>query len=634
MDPPTMITEMLLESKLLDYCSELLSYESLDDAFLRKATYGALLDFVMVISTHPTTANLTVFLGKPKQPEQRNLLTQTYCRVESSTSGTAPSLADGLSELSKLSSLLLKNAEHHKTMYNADNDQEMLALCRKISDVWASISAHMLVPGSEASPTTSTAEVAAIGDISDGQICASHAFAAQAHAQIRSAPGRFKRLVSEINVLKTSLPPGIFVRHGESRLDVMKFVIIGPEGSPYENGMWEFDMYCPAEYPNAPPLVTFKTTGGGLHGMNPNLYPDGKVCLSLLGTWQGEPWKPGQSTLLQVLVSLQAMVFCEQPWYNEPGRERKFASSIASKAADRYNREIRELTVRLGMLDWLEKAPQIWREVMDQHFNSNADKVLRTVTEWSKQFSPGPRRPGAHAEAPDRPESYEYGFGNRETGYKATLPRLHGLLQKYGATMPLPEVCEPDHPPPRAKKTRVEESQAESSRDAALPHDPETPSLYYENDEMAAVMAEDDMDDMQDMDEIFGPLGALVGPFPGGYAGRGAHHNDYNFSGRGQVLGAGPSGATHPAHAFLTPPAASNRGGGHDSARHYGGWTAGLGRESGRGRGAPAQYDPNASIHELMFGKGRRLGDAEDKVGRGGRGGGFLGEFGRGHRGD
>jgi hypothetical protein len=41
---------------------------------------------------------------------------------------------------------------------------------------------------------------------------------------------------------------------------------------------------------------------------NPNLYQEGKVCLSLLGTWQGgrgESWSPEYSTVLQVLISIQ-----------------------------------------------------------------------------------------------------------------------------------------------------------------------------------------------------------------------------------------------------------------------------------------------------------------------------------------
>lgn len=36
-------------------------------------------------------------------------------------------------------------------------------------------------------------------------------------------------------------------------------------------------------------------------------YAGGKVCLSLLGTWQGPGWTP-QSTILQVLLSIQSLI--------------------------------------------------------------------------------------------------------------------------------------------------------------------------------------------------------------------------------------------------------------------------------------------------------------------------------------
>ena len=41
--------------------------------------------------------------------------------------------------------------------------------------------------------------------------------------------------------------------------------------------------------------VTFLTTGCGTVRFNPNLYADGKVCLSLLGTYDGPRWTPGGS---------------------------------------------------------------------------------------------------------------------------------------------------------------------------------------------------------------------------------------------------------------------------------------------------------------------------------------------------
>ena len=79
-----------------------------------------------------------------------------------------------------------------------------------------------------------------------------------------------------VTSFQSALPPGIYVRYGCSRLDVMKFLIIGPNGTPYENGIFEFDLYCPANYPNEPPKVWFKTTGRGTAHFNPNLYRDGK----------------------------------------------------------------------------------------------------------------------------------------------------------------------------------------------------------------------------------------------------------------------------------------------------------------------------------------------------------------------
>jgi hypothetical protein len=58
--------------------------------------------------------------------------------------------------------------------------------------------------------------------------------------------------------------------------------------------------YTTQDYPQKPPKVQFLTTGGGTVRFNPNLYESGRVCLSLLGTWDGPSWDPGTSTLLQV----------------------------------------------------------------------------------------------------------------------------------------------------------------------------------------------------------------------------------------------------------------------------------------------------------------------------------------------
>lgn len=75
----------------------------------------------------------------------------------------------------------------------------------------------------------------------------------------------------------------------------MKALIFGSEDTPYAHGAYIFDIFIPDEYPLLPPKVSIVSTKGQLIRFNPNLYADGLVCISLLGTWQGnssENWDP------------------------------------------------------------------------------------------------------------------------------------------------------------------------------------------------------------------------------------------------------------------------------------------------------------------------------------------------------
>ena len=88
-----------------------------------------------------------------------------------------------------------------------------------------------------------------------------------------------------------------------------------PEDTPYSGGCFQFDIFFPRQYPTAPPLVHFCTTGLGQVRFNPNLYSCGKVCLSLLGTWKGLPGEHWHetSTLLQVCIHENCMYDCWCP---------------------------------------------------------------------------------------------------------------------------------------------------------------------------------------------------------------------------------------------------------------------------------------------------------------------------------
>ena len=60
-------------------------------------------------------------------------------------------------------------------------------------------------------------------------------------------------------------------------LFVWNVVFEGPEDSLYEGGYFKAQLKFPNDYPNNPPNMIFKTKM-----WHPNIYPDGKVCISIL----------------------------------------------------------------------------------------------------------------------------------------------------------------------------------------------------------------------------------------------------------------------------------------------------------------------------------------------------------------
>lgn len=78
--------------------------------------------------------------------------------------------------------------------------------------------------------------------------------------------------------------------------DLFSALIKGPTRTPYEDGLFLFDIQLPNIYPAVPPLFRYLSQCSGR--LNPNLYDNGKVCVSLLGTWIGKvmpsPTVPGE----------------------------------------------------------------------------------------------------------------------------------------------------------------------------------------------------------------------------------------------------------------------------------------------------------------------------------------------------
>jgi len=93
----------------------------------------------------------------------------------------------------------------------------------------------------------------------------------------------------------------------------------GPENTPYEGCLLLFSFLFPDDYPFSPPKVSFLTTDGKTR-FHPNLYVDGHVCLSILGTYSGPSWSGTQSLssiLLSILVLLDKNPLSHEPCYEK-----------------------------------------------------------------------------------------------------------------------------------------------------------------------------------------------------------------------------------------------------------------------------------------------------------------------------
>lgn len=113
--------------------------------------------------------------------------------------------------------------------------------------------------------------------------------------------------------------------------------------------------------------------------------------MSLLGTWaEGDAaarWQPGKSTILSVLISIQAMVFSEEPWRNEPKNTSRVGFR-AERASRKFNESVQPLTIWLAMVPWLRRPEMrngIWKEVVKRHFYLNASKILDNLHRWAKR---------------------------------------------------------------------------------------------------------------------------------------------------------------------------------------------------------------------------------------------------------
>ncbi|KAL0300722.1 UNVERIFIED_CONTAM: putative ubiquitin-conjugating enzyme E2 24 [Sesamum radiatum] len=252
--------------------------------------------------------------------------------------------------------------------------------------------------------------------------CSDHHFVKESGMDLHSPQvkrGWLKKVHQEWSILEKDLPETIYVRVYEERMDLVRAAIVGTAGTPYHDGLFFFDIYIPPQYPNEPPMVYYNS--GGLR-INPNLYESGRVCLSLLNTWAGsqtEVWNPGSSTILQVLLSLQALVLNEKPYFNEAGYDTQIGKAEGEKNSVSYNENAFLVSCR-SMLYLLRKPPKHYEALVDEHFSRRSRNILLACKAYMQGAPIGHPFNSENADQETQKGS--------STGFKIMLSKLYSRL--------------------------------------------------------------------------------------------------------------------------------------------------------------------------------------------------------------
>lgn len=195
-----------------------------------------------------------------------------------------------------------------------------------------------------------------------------------------------RRLLKDVrDMIKHPLTDeGIYYIHDEDNMLKGYAMIIGPPNSPYEHGFFMFEFTFPVDYPFNPPEVKYMTNDGNTR-FHPNLYTNGKVCLSILNTWAGEQWSSSQS-IRSILMTLRSL-FDWKALSMEPGVQdtnpyvKMFDDIIQVKTIEHAMIANVFMCMKNSGLVWSSFLP-----FMNKYITENRDKIDNYILEVEKKF--------------------------------------------------------------------------------------------------------------------------------------------------------------------------------------------------------------------------------------------------------
>ena len=183
-----------------------------------------------------------------------------------------------------------------------------------------------------------------------------------------------KRLQKELTQINdTSIKSqGIYYFTENDSLYKTTAIIFGPPNTPYEFCPLEYNFSIPDDYPFSPPKVIYRTNDGRTR-FHPNFYSDGKVCLSILGTYSGPKWASTMS-ISTILMSIYSLM-TENPLTNEPCWEN---TSLQNPKNLQYAQHVEHQMIILFLTMYEDNYYEKYKNI-DNEFKERIEKSYETI---------------------------------------------------------------------------------------------------------------------------------------------------------------------------------------------------------------------------------------------------------------
>lgn len=106
------------------------------------------------------------------------------------------------------------------------------------------------------------------------------------------------RLMRDLSKLEKEEDDSIFASPLENNIYQWEAVILGPEGTAWEGGIFKLDLKFEDSYPSKAPKIQFISKM-----FHPNIYHDGRICLDILD----KSWSPVYD-VHSILISIRSLL--------------------------------------------------------------------------------------------------------------------------------------------------------------------------------------------------------------------------------------------------------------------------------------------------------------------------------------